>query len=83
VNTRTLPVLEEWPYTAIAAALGEYRSVSGKVPKCIVVGMDLWMMLREVSSSDDFLVGGQIPIVVDRTGVLEGHEFILSGVDND
>lgn len=79
--TRTV---ENWPHTAVLAALAEYRQLYGEesCPKQLFVGQRLWAMLCEAFDSDaGFNFSAcNIPIKRDPIGILEPNEFIFSSI---
>lgn len=77
VATKHVPVIDGWPYVEIAEAHTGFVKLFNRQPSTLFVGIDLWMSLRRVSKSDEFWTM-EIPIILDRAGILEGSEFLFS-----
>jgi hypothetical protein len=75
VSAVTLPAIAGWPYQEIASAFAEHKSGN---PTSLRVGYALWALLWKNSDAEQFYVCETIPICLDRTGILEPHEFMFT-----
>jgi hypothetical protein len=75
VSPVTLPAIEGWPYEQVAAA---FELCKAETPSVLMVGFSLWSLLWKTVDADEFYVCDVIPIRLDRTGILEPHEFMFT-----
>lgn len=75
ISPVTLPAIEGWPYQEISAAVEECKL---EKPGFLKVGFALWSLLWKASEAEEFYVCDVIPIYLDRTGILEPHEFMFT-----
>jgi hypothetical protein len=73
-----LPVIQEWPYEGITEALAQFRETQSKNPSILWVGRALWIFLRKACDAEEFYAIGKFPIRLDRTSILEPHEFMFT-----
>jgi len=77
VPTITLPIIRGWPYRQIEIALSQAQSEVRHIP-VIMVGFALWSLLTETFDAEKFFACGLVPIRLDKTGILEPHEFMVT-----
>lgn len=75
VSPVILPAIEGWPYDEVMASFHEYKVSNRSVLK---VGFALWSLLWKTSDAQLFYVCDTIPILLDKTGILEPHEFMFT-----
>ena len=74
----TIREIQDWPYVEIARLHAEFKTVFGKEPSVLWVGIQLWRSLQEAAApgSYDFRAY-TVPVFLDRSGILAGRDFIF------
>lgn len=73
-----IPAIIDWPYTQISGSIAEFQAAFAQEPRIIWIGIDLWMQLRQAAPDAESFNFCEIPIRLDRSGILEGTEFMVS-----